>query len=121
MHSEMVMEGIAKAFEVVGVFVLSVGGLVALTRYALAVARRAGGDPYAKLRNQMGRAILLGLEILVAADIIRTVAVDPSVTNAITLGVIVLVRTFLSFSLEIELEGVAPWRRAALREDTAPN
>ena len=56
--------------------------------------------------------ILLGLEILVAADLVRTVAVAPTVENVVILGVIVLIRTFLSFSLEIEIEGVVPWRRA---------
>ena len=61
----------------------------------------------------MGRAILLGLEILIVADIVQTVIIDPTVESALTLGLIVLVRTFLSFSLEIELDGVVPWRRRA--------
>ena len=64
------------------------------------------------LRNSFGNVILLGLEILVAADLVRTVAVAPTVENVVILGVIVLIRTLLSFSLEIEIEGVAPWRRA---------
>ena len=61
------------------------------------------------------RSILLSLEILVAADLIRTVAVQPTLQNVLVLGLIILIRTFLSFSLEIEIEGVAPWRRTALR------
>ena len=59
----------------------------------------------------MGRSILLGLEVLIAADLVRTVTIDPTLESAIFLGVIVLVRTFLSFSLEIELDGVVPWRK----------
>jgi Protein of unknown function (DUF1622) len=65
------------------------------------------------LRQSFGGVILLGLEILVAADLVRTVAVEPTWDNVVILGVIVLIRTVLSFSLEIEMEGVAPWRRAA--------
>ncbi len=59
--------------------------------------------------------MLLGLSVLVAADLVRTVAVAPTVENVLILGLIVLIRTFLSFSPEIEIEGVAPWRRAAAR------
>jgi hypothetical protein len=59
-----------------------------------------------------GRSILLGLEFLVAADIIRTVAVQPSLENVTVLGLIVLIRTFLSFSLEVEIDGRWPWRRS---------
>jgi uncharacterized membrane protein len=70
-------------------------------------------DWYRSLRQRIGRAILLGLEVLVAADIIRTVAVAPSFTNAGVLAVIVLIRTFLSMSLELELTGEWPWRQAS--------
>ena len=66
------------------------------------------------MRRYFGRSILLGIEVLVAADLIRTVAVDPTMENVLVLGLIVLIRTFLSFSLEIELEGVVPWRRWSL-------
>ena len=69
---------------------------------------------YVGVRNELGRIILLGLEILIIADIIQTITVDLTLKNAATLGVIVLVRTFLSFSLEIELEGAPPWRRLEL-------
>lgn len=64
------------------------------------------------IREGFGGVLLLGLEILVAADLIRTVAVEPSLENVFVLGLIVLIRTFLSFSLEIEIEGMPPWRRA---------
>ena len=63
------------------------------------------------MRLYFGRSILLGLEVLVAADLIRTVAVEPTLHNVLVLGLIVLIRTFLSFSLEIEIDGVVPWRR----------
>ena len=70
-----------------------------------------------RAREGVGRAILLGLEILIIADIIQTITIDPTLESAATLGVIVLVRTFLSFSLEIELEGVPPWRRGPRPKD----
>jgi uncharacterized membrane protein len=72
---------------------------------------------YSRLRSDLGKVILLGLEILVVADIIRTIAVDPTLGGAMALGIIVLVRTLLSFSLEIEIDGVVPWRKAALRSE----
>ena len=64
------------------------------------------------LRQFFGGVLLLGLEVLVAGDLIRTVAVAPTLDNVLVLGIIVLIRTFLSFSLEIEIEGVPPWRKA---------
>ena len=64
------------------------------------------------MRQAFGGTLLLGLEVLVAADLVRTVAVAPTLENVLVLGLIVVIRTFLSFSLETEIEGVAPWRRA---------
>ena len=66
------------------------------------------------LRQAFGGTLLLGLEVLVAADLVRTVAVAPTLDNVLVLGLIVLIRTFLSFSLEIEIEGIVPWRRALM-------
>ena len=107
------MDDIAKAFEVVGAAVLVVGLLLALTVSGRVWRRtRHGRVAYQTLRETFGGVLLLGLEILVAADLVRTVAVDPTVQNVAILGLIVLIRTFLSFSLEIEIEGVPPWRRA---------
>ena len=65
---------------------------------------------YRGFRYRLGRAIILGLELLVAADILRTISAEPTLREVVILGVIVLIRTFLSFSLEIELEGRLPWR-----------
>ena len=76
--------------------------------------RRVGGlRAYEGARRNVGRAILLGLEFLIIADIVLTITVDPTLESALALGLIVLVRTFLSFSLEDELEGTLPWRKAA--------
>jgi uncharacterized membrane protein len=100
----------AQAAEIAGVLVI-VGGLVfAAVRYAFVPA--AGGLlRYQRCRHDMGRAILLGLEILVAADIISTVTLTPTLESVIVLGIIVLIRTFLSWSLALELDGRWPWQR----------
>ena len=75
---------------------------------------KGGEEGYRIVRTVFGRSILLGLGFLVAAAIIRTVAVQPSLQNVAVLGLIMLIRTFLSFSLEVEIDGRWPWRRAAL-------
>lgn len=109
-----VMEHTAQAFEALGAFVLLAGFVVSAGRAVRSWRRdHEGHRAWQLLRDTFGSVILLGLEILVAADLVRTVAVAPTLENVAILGVIVLIRTFLSFSLEIEIEGVAPWRRAA--------
>jgi uncharacterized membrane protein len=107
------MDRAAQAFEVFAVAVLIVGMLWSLL-YSASVWRTSGDGRrgYALLREFFGGVLLLGVEILVAADLIRTVAVTPSLESVGVLGLIVLIRTFLSFSLETEIEGVPPWRRA---------
>jgi uncharacterized membrane protein len=124
-----IMEQISIAFEWAGVLCIIGGFLFAL----LAAGRRlVSGDrmgAYNTMRGVFGRAVLLGLEILVAADLIRTVAVQPTLQNLAVLGLLVVIRTFLSWSLDVELEGVWPWRKreaglsdgltaAPTREDT---
>ncbi len=108
-----VMDHVAQAFEALGALILVVG---VVWSFVLAVVawRRSGsaGRGYNALRQAFGGTLLLGLEILVAADLLRTVAVAPTVDNVLVLGLIVLIRTFLSFSLEIEIDGVVPWKRA---------
>ncbi|MGY1740157.1 MULTISPECIES: DUF1622 domain-containing protein [unclassified Blastococcus] len=108
------MERVAQVFEAIGAAVL-LAGLFLSVGLAVGVLRRTrdGQRAYTVLRRSFGGVILLGLEVLVAADLVRTVAVEPTLTNVAILGLIVLIRTVLSFSLEIEIEGVAPWRRAA--------
>lgn len=106
------VEVVGKAVDSAGVGVIVVGLLVATVLFLGQIAKRADADAsYGIYRQRVGKAILLGLEFLVAADIIRTVAVSPSFRGVGVLGVIVLVRTFLSFTLELELEGRWPWER----------
>jgi uncharacterized membrane protein len=111
------MEGVVRGFEVGGVAILVVGSLAAFVSAALSYRRVGGRRAYEGARRNVGRAILLGLEFLIIADIVMTITVDPTLKSATALGVIVLVRTFLSFSLEVELEGALPWRRRALGPD----
>lgn len=99
----------AKAIEMSGILVIIGGALLATFNY-LKNLRQEGQVTYEAFRRQLGRSILLGLEFLVAGDIIATVAVEATLRSVLVLGIIVLIRTFLSFSLEIELEGRLPWR-----------
>jgi uncharacterized membrane protein len=109
------MEHVAQAFEIIGALVLLLGLLVSAWLGIRAVRRTGDGHrAYQVLRQSFGGVILLGLEILVAADLVRTVAVAPTLQSVTVLGAIVVIRTVLSFSLETEIEGVAPWRRAAM-------
>lgn len=112
-----VMEHVTRGFEAVGVLVLVVGGLGALVRAVRGGTR--GGDFYQTLRREFGHALLLGLEILVAADIVKTVSVDSSLESVVILGVLVIVRTLLSVSLDAEIDGVLPWRRRQLEREAA--
>ena len=114
------MEQVAEGFEVAGVAILVVGSLLAFVSAALELRRGSAQAAYQRARQGVGRAILLGLEVLIIADIVLTITVDRTFDSAITLGIIVLVRTFLSFSLEIELEGTLPWRRGATEKPPDP-
>ena len=107
------MEHVAQGFEALGAAILVVGVVWSFV-LAVAAGRRFGWSAraYLVLRQAFGGTLLLGLEVLVAADLIHTVAVAPTLTNVLVLGLIVVIRTFLSFSLETEIEGVVPWRRA---------
>ena len=108
------MELVARLFEGITALVLLVGLLIsAILAVRSYHSSRDGRKAYKVLRESFGGIILLGLELLVAADLVRTVAIAPTIENVATLGLIVLIRTVLSFSIEIEIEGVAPWRRAA--------
>lgn len=101
-------------FELAGVVALVIGAVWTLVAFARSYFREpdARSQAYRQLRQGIGRAILLGLELLVAADIIRTVAVDPTFQSVGVLGLIVVVRTFLSWSLEVEVNGRWPWQGA---------
>ena len=104
-----IADGIGVAVLVAGLFLAAI---LALRTWKIS---GSGQEAYSVMRRTLGGAILAGLEVLVAGDLIRTVAVAPTMDNVVTLAVIVLIRTFLSFSLEIEIEGTLPWRRALTR------
>lgn len=113
---KLIMDPISVFFEIAGVAVILGGFGYALWRSF--VHRRPDGETgYDAFRATFGRSVLLGLEILVAADLIRTIAVDPTLDNLYVLGLLVLIRTFLSWSLEVEIEGRWPWQRAAAEKD----
>ena len=106
------VDTVSKVIDGAGVLVVVAGLLIATGAFVLAQKDRGRAQvAYRVYRQQVGKAILLGLEFLVAADIIRTVAVSPSFQSAGVLALIVLIRTFLSLSLQIELEGKLPWRQ----------
>lgn len=105
------IEAVGQYLDLAGVAAMVIGALVSIP---LALRRTAGGEPpsvYRSYRQLLGRSILLGLELLVAADIIRTVAVTPTLESVAVLAVIVGIRTFLSFSLELEITGRWPWQK----------
>lgn len=105
---------VTRGVELVGIAVIVVGALVTTGMFIVRLARGGDSDDsFHRYRSGLGRAILLGLEFLVAADIIGTVAITPTIESVLVLGGIVLIRTFLSFSLEVEIEGRLPWRRSA--------
>lgn len=104
------IETIGLAIDALGVAAIVAGLVVAACRYAFP-SRWGCERSYLAFRQDIGRGILLGLEFLVAADIIRTVAVSPTLQSVLVLGMIVLIRTFLSMALEVELEGRWPWQQ----------
>lgn len=118
MNYATIVETLGSAIDLAGVVLILVGLLIATARYARIHSQP---DSYTTYRQDIGRAILLGLEVLVAGDIIKTVAVRPTAIGVAVLAGIVLIRTFLSFSLEVELDGRFPWQRgsaAALRKQS---
>jgi uncharacterized membrane protein len=106
------VENIGKVVDAIGIAIVVIGSLAALLPYV--VRSLMGQDQttaYPEVRQNLGRAILLGLEFLVAGDIIRTVASSPTFTSVGVLGAIVIIRTLLSWALELEVSGDWPWRR----------
>lgn len=115
MDIEPVFTTVAVVFEVIGALAMCLGFVVAVALGIRSLQRGDGGQAaFQTLRMTLGAAILLGLEVLVAADLIRTITSKPSLEDAVILGLIVLIRTVLSMSIQIEIEGVLPWRRALL-------
>lgn len=123
MSYEQTISDVVKVVEAVGAGIMVLGGLgsfVVFARRALRAETAAGS--YEQLRRNLGRSILLGLEVLIVADIVRTIIVDPTLESVAVLGIIVIIRILLSFSLEVEMDGAWPWRRAqvAAEADDAP-
>jgi uncharacterized membrane protein len=122
MTYDHVITDVVKVVEAVGAAIMIVGGLAALVDYVLALTRT---DPrhvaYQRLRRRLGRSILLGLEILIVGDIVRTIIVDPTVESVAVLGMVVVIRIVLSFSLDVEIEGAWPWSRWRLGAGNGSN
>jgi uncharacterized membrane protein len=110
MESGTIIQAVGEIVDILGVVAIVVGVLYAIVDAAFRGLRRVS-PVYTRFRRVLGRAILLGLELLVAADIIKTVAVTPTLDSVVVLAVIVLIRTFLSWSLELEISGRWPWHK----------
>ena len=104
------IDSITKIIELIGILVIFFGAVYSILAFLFFLSKKKT-DAYIKLRQSLGKSILLGLEILIAADIMQTVTTEPTIKSAITLGLIVLIRTFMSMSLEVELEGRFPWQQ----------
>ena len=108
---------VVQLIELLGVTIIAAGALITLALFLVEVGRRRNFEQaVARFRSQLGRSILLGLEFMVAADIIHTVLVELTLQSVAALAGIVIIRTLLSFSLETEIEGQWPWQRARSRE-----
>jgi len=114
MSYDEVINDVVKVVEAAGAAIMVLGGLGAFLLYLARVRRSEDSSAtYDELRRNLGRCILLGLEVLIIADIVRTIIVDPTFESVAVLGIIVIIRIVLSFSLEVEIDGVWPWRRGA--------
>jgi uncharacterized membrane protein len=112
---------VVQVIEVTGTVVMVAGALAALAiGLVQAIRPESREKAYDNTRRNLGRAILLGLELLIIADIVRTIVVEPTMESVLVLGLIVLIRIILSFSLEVEMYGVWPWSAWRLRKDMPP-
>lgn len=109
MNLHRIVEALATGFEIAGAATMVLGAIVSVF-LTLRQEERDGAAIFRGYRHRLGRSIILGLEFLVAADILRTVAEIPTLERVLILSAIVLIRTFLSFSLQVELEGRWPWQ-----------
>ncbi len=103
------IEVIAQIVEAMGILTIFFGAVYSLLKFIISLGKK-NFDNYIKLRQSLGKSILLGLEILIAADIMYTVVAEPTLSSVVILGIIVIIRTFLSMSLQVELEGRFPWQ-----------
>ena len=116
---EQTITDVVKVVEAVGAAIMVIGGLGAFVAFVLRVRRaEAVQGAYPALRRDLGRCILLGLEVLIVADIVRTIIVDPTLESVGVLGIIVVIRILLSFSLEVEIDGTWPWDRSEVESRT---
>lgn len=121
MDIKYTVELVGSAFELAGVAVLALGSVFAFVRFLVFPFRSHDSTlAYRHLRLYLGRSIMIGLELLIAADIIHSVAVDPTIATVGVLGLIVLVRTFLSWSIDVEINGEWPWQRSRFHKGEAP-
>ena len=123
MSYEHTISEIVKVVEAAGAGIMVVGGLGSFMVFVpRALHPNTAKGSYDELRRNLGRCILLGLEVLIIADIVRTIIVDPTIESVAVLGIIVVIRILLSFALEVEIDGLWPWRRwqLAQRGDAAP-
>ena len=121
MNYDDFISDVVRAVEALGAAIMVLGGLAALVAYVVAVASPSTRDgAYERLRERLGRAILLGLEVLIVGDIVRTIIVDPTVESVLVLGMIVVIRIVLSFSLEVEIDGAWPWSRWRIAHQAPP-
>lgn len=101
---------IARLIEIIGVLTIFIGAVIALVKYVLSLQNTTSRS-YKILKQDLGKSILLGLEILVAGDIIATVVTEPTIDRLLALGLVVIIRTFLSISIQVEVEGKFPWQK----------
>jgi uncharacterized membrane protein len=111
MGYDHVISDVVKVVEATGAAIMVAGGFLALVQYAVGIIGfgRPHENEYRRLRQRLGQAILLGLEVLIVGDIVRTIIVDPTLESVAVLGIIVVIRIVLSFSLEVEIDGAWPW------------
>ncbi len=122
MSYEAFISDVVRVVEAVGAAIMVLGGLWAFLVYLSVVAHPGTRDrAYQQLRQNLGRVILLGLEVLIIGDIVRTIIVDPTIESVAVLGMIVVIRIVLSFSLEVEIDGSWPWSRWRLARATNRN
>ncbi|MBT3174807.1 MAG: DUF1622 domain-containing protein [Lentimicrobiaceae bacterium] len=106
------IEYVSNVVEAVGVITIFIGIIYSLIRYLISLNKH-DSNTFINLRHNIGKSILLGLEILIAADIMGTVVTDPTLDSVFVLGIIVIIRTVLSLSLQVELDGKFPWQRSS--------
>jgi uncharacterized membrane protein len=117
MTYEEFMSDVVRVVEAAGAAIMILGAVVAFAGSVLGPRLTTTGTRYEALRRTLGRVILLGLEVLIIGDIVRTLTVEPTLESVAVLAAVVLIRIVLSFSIEVEIDGVWPWRRGGQRDE----